>query len=82
MSSSTRPQSTSIPAADSKKRKDRSFLGKLKDKTIGTKEEREAESRRRHEMVIHYAIGQLRPDADFLRRIVFVWKRSDSVPRR
>jgi hypothetical protein len=51
--------------ADSKKRKDRSFLGKLKDKTIGTKEEREAESRRRHEMVIHYAIGQLRPDADF-----------------
>jgi len=48
-SSSGRPQAISVSAADSSKHKDRGFFGKLKDKTIGTKEEREAEKRRRQE---------------------------------
>jgi len=81
-SSSSQPQATSISAADSNKRKDRGFLGKLKDKTIGTKEEREAEKKRRQEEVIRHATGQLQSVADSLHRIVFGWKRSDSVPSR
>jgi len=48
-SSSSKPQSTSTSPAKLKKRTDRGFLGKLKDKTIGTKEEREAEKKRKQE---------------------------------
>ena len=61
-SSSSRPQTTGTPAAKLSKRKDRNFLGKLKDKAIGTKEERQAEKQRRREEVIRYAIviGRLR----------------------
>ena len=62
--SSSRPQSTSTPAAKLTKRRDRGLLGKLKDKAIGTKEEREAEKRRRQEEVIRYVTGQLRFEAN------------------
>ena len=53
-SSSSRPKPTTTSAAKSSKPKDRHFFGKLKDKAIGTKEEREAEKRRRREEVIYY----------------------------
>jgi hypothetical protein len=59
-SSSSKPQATSTPAAKLSKRKDRGFLGKLKDKTIGTKEEREAEKKRKQEEVTRCVTGQLR----------------------
>ena len=81
-SSSNRPQATYVFAANSRKRKDRGFLGKLKDNVIGTKEEREAERRREQEEVIRYVIGQLRPETDLLHSIVFAWKRSNSAPGR
>jgi hypothetical protein len=48
-SSSSRPKPASTSTAPSSKPKDRRFFGKLKDKAIGTKEEREAEKRRRRE---------------------------------
>jgi len=63
-SSSSRPQATSTSPAKLKKRNDRGFLGKLKDKAIGTKEEREAEKKRRQEEVIRCVTGQLRFEAD------------------
>ena len=75
-SSPSRPQPASTSAATSSKPKDRPFFGKLKDKAIGTKEEREAEKRRKREEVIRYVTRQLRFEADYLHRIVFVWKRS------
>jgi len=48
-SSPSQPQPISAPATGSKKRKGRGLFGKLKDKAVGTKEEREAEWRRRQE---------------------------------
>jgi len=48
-SPSNEPQVTGISTTNSSKRKDRGFLGKLKDKAIGTKEEREAEKKRKQE---------------------------------
>jgi len=56
-SSLSQPQVASISTPGSSKRKDRGLLGKLKDKTIGTKEEREAEKKRRQEEVIRHATG-------------------------
>ena len=66
VSSSSRPQASSTSPTKLKKRndRDRGFLGKLKDKAIGTKEEREAEKRRRQEEVIRCVTGQLRFEAD------------------
>lgn len=58
-SSLSQPQAASISSANSDKHKDRGFFGKLKDKTIGTKEEREAEKKRRQEEVIICAAGRL-----------------------
>ena len=66
-SSSSQSQATSTPAAKLKKHKDqgdRGLLGKLKDKAIGTKEQREADKRRRQELVIRCDTAKLRSEAD------------------
>jgi len=63
-SSSSKPQAPSTSPTKLTKRKDRGLLGKLKDKAIGTKEEREAEKKRKQEEVIRYVTDQLRFEAD------------------
>jgi len=78
----SQPQAAGLSAIGLSKHKDRGLLGKLKDKALGTREEREAEWRRRQEAVSRYATLQPRSESDTLYRIAFVWKRSDSVSSR
>jgi len=76
----SKPQAASLSATGIQQA--RVLWEKLKEKAFGTDEERLAEWKRRQEAVSRYAAGQLWPKPDTLRRIAFVWKRSDYVPRR
>ena len=63
-SSPSQPQAASTSATGSGKPKDRGLLGKLKDKAIGTKEERRVEWRRRQEEVSRYPSSRPGSESD------------------